>query len=403
MGSTGTHILVFPYPAQGHMIPILDLTNQLATTGLTITILVTPKNLPLLHPILSTHPSIKTLVLPFPPHPSIPPGLENAKDLPANYVPFIMQALGELYEPLLNWFKSHPSPPSAIISDMFLGWTQHLACLLNIRRIVFSPSGAMALSVIYSLWRDMPKVDQNDHQLIFFSKIPNCPTFPLCQVSPMYRRYIAGDPLSEFIKDGFQADIASWGLVFNSFTELECVYLDHLRKELGHDRVWAVGPLLPPKYDAPKTKVRVGPTPVSVEGVMTFLDTCKDHSVVYICFGSQTVLTNHQMEELASGLEKSGIHFIWCLKEPTRAHDGEGYGKIPLGFENSVVGRGLIVRGWVSQVLILSHRAIGAFLTHCGWNSILEGIVAGVPMLAWPMGADQFTNATLLVDVLKWV
>lgn len=379
---------------------MLDLTNQLATTGLTITILVTPKNLPLLNPILTTHPSLKTLVLPFPLHPSIPPGVENAKDLPANYVPFIMQAMGKLYEPLLSWFNSHPSPPSAIISDMFLGWTQQLAGQLNIRNIVFSPSGAMALSIIYSLWRYMPKIEQDD-QLFPFSKIPNCPTFPLCQVSPLYRSYVAGDPLSEFIKDGFVGDIRSWGLVINSFTELEGVYLDHLREELGHDRVWAVGPLLLPKTDSSRTKERSGPTPISVEGVMTFLDTCKDHTVVYICFGSQTVLTNHQIEELASGLEKSGIHFIWCVKEPTREHDVEGYGKFPSGFEDSVAGRGFIIRGWVPQVPILNHRAICAFLTHCGWNSILEGIVAGVPMLAWPMGADQFTNATLLVDVLN--
>ncbi|KAK9934901.1 hypothetical protein M0R45_022030 [Rubus argutus] len=71
------HILVYPYPAQGHMLPLLDLTNQLALGGLTITIVVTPKNLPMLTPLLSTHPSIQTLVLPFPAHPKIPPGVEN--------------------------------------------------------------------------------------------------------------------------------------------------------------------------------------------------------------------------------------------------------------------------------------------------------------------------------------
>ncbi|KAL7161121.1 hypothetical protein ACSBR2_041723 [Camellia fascicularis] len=77
------------------------------------------------------------------------------------------------------------------------------------------------------------------------------------------------------------------------------------------------------------------------------------------------------------------------------------YGRIPLGFEDREIGRGLIVKDWAPQVMILRHRAIGTFLTHCGWNSVLERLVAGVPMLAWPMEGEQFLNATLLVDELK--
>lgn len=123
--------------------------------------------------------------------------------------------------------------------------------------------------------------------------------------------------------------------------------------------------------------------------------------MVYVCFGSQEVLTNHQMEAVALGLEKSGVRFVWSVKGPTKGHVEGDYGAVPAGFENRTVGRGLVIRGWAPQVFILSHRAVGAFLTHCGWNSVLESVVAGVPMLAWPMGADQFSNATLLVDQLK--
>ncbi|KDP40183.1 hypothetical protein JCGZ_02181 [Jatropha curcas] len=400
----GTHVLVFPYPAQGHLIPTLDLTHQLATSGLTITILVTPKNLPLLNPILSKHPSIQTLILPFPSHNLIPPGAENAKDLPPNYTPIIAQALCQLYEPLLDWFKSHPSPPRIIISDILLGWTQTLACQLNIRNIVFSPSGAMALSVIYTLWTNLPKKDINDQVLL--SSIPNCPTIRWENISSMYRNYIKkDDSLSKVWMDLFLGDMASWGLIFNSFSEMERVYLDHLKRQLGHDRVWAVGPLLPcndKDTGACRPAERGGASSVSVEGVTTWLDKCKDHSVVYICFGSQAVLRNSQIAEIASGLEKSGVHFIWCVKEPTAAQgSGGSYGRIPSGFENRVAGRGLVIRGWVPQVVTLGHRAIGAFLTHCGWNSVLEGVVAGVPMLAWPMTADQFSDAFLLVNVLN--
>lgn len=315
-----------------------------------------------------------------------------------------MCALGELHDPIIQWFKSHPSPPVAIISDMFLGWTHRLACELGIRRILFSPSGAMALSVIFSLWRDLPQREdpKDQNEVVSFPNIPNSPKYPWWQISPVYRSYIEGDPDSEFIKDGFLANMVSWGLVINSFSELERAYLEHLGNEMGHDRVWAVGPLLPPDdNDFSGAKQRGGSSSVKVEEILSFLDTCEDHKVVYVCFGSQVVLTNHLTEELASGLEKSGVRFVWSVKEPTKAHVEGDYGLIPLGFEDRVAGRGLVIKGWAPQVLILRHRAVGAFLTHCGWNSVLEGIVAGVPMLAWPMGADQFANATLLVDELK--
>ncbi|KAI3807390.1 hypothetical protein L1987_23317 [Smallanthus sonchifolius] len=394
--TSGSHVLIFPYPAQGHMLSLLDLTHQLALRNVSITILVTPKNLPTLSPLLSAHPTtITTLILPLPPHPSIPPGIENVKDLPVNAFKAMMVALGDLYNPILQWFRNHPSPPVAIISDFFLGWTHHLAGELGIRRYTFSPSGALALSVIFSLWRYQPKrVNlENKNEVVKFSKIPNSPEYCWWQLSPIYRSYVEGDPESEFIKEGFLADIASWGIVINSFTELERVYVDHLKAELGHDRVFTVGPLLPLGN---KLFNRGGP---SSNDVLSWLDTCDDHTVVYVCFGSQLVLTNSQMEVVALGLEKSRVKFVWSVKEPTVGHVASVYGRVPAGFEERVAGRGLVVRGWAPQVAILSHDSVGAFLTHCGWNSIMEAVTAEVLMLTWPMSADQFSNATLLHEL----
>ncbi|MCL7040372.1 hypothetical protein MKW94_006887 [Papaver nudicaule] len=373
----GGHILMFPFPAQGHILPLLDLVHQLAiraTTTTTITILVTPKNLPILNPLLIQHPSIvQTLVLPFPTHPGslIPPGVENVKNLPPLYFIPMIKTMSKLYDPILNWFRFHSSPPTCIISDFFLGWTQNLASQLGIRRIVFCPSGALTLSIFSSLWRDLPTPAYDDND------VPGCPTYPWWQLSPLYRDYVQGKESGGFSNsDGleaeFLANVESWGMVLNSFQELEGIYLDHMKQAyFGNKRVWAVGPLSKP-----------GPNERS--GTNTRDDIFS--TVVYICFGSQTVLNNAQMEALAVGLEKSGVKFVWCVKEPTVGH---------------VSGEGLVVRGWAPQVLILKHKAIGSFLTHCGWNSVLESIAAGVPMLAWPMGADQYVNAILLVDGLK--
>ncbi|KAJ4960653.1 hypothetical protein NE237_020563 [Protea cynaroides] len=392
----GAHILVFPYPAQGHMLPLLDLIHQLVLRGLTITILVTPKNLSILKSLLSRHPSIKTLILPFPSHPSIPAGVENGKDLPSGSFISMVSALRQLHDPLLHWFRSNPSPPSAIISDMFLGWTHHLACQLNIPRIVFSPSGAIFASLMNCLWRDTPQRDDaNDPDFpISFPTIPGSPVYPWSQLARMYQSYVPGDPQWELVRDEFLGNIASWGIAINSFTDLEGHYIRHLQKDLGHDRIWAVGPLQPPAHTE-----RGGTMSVSAYDVMSWLDKREDKSVVYVCFGSQAVLANEQMEALAVGLERSGVHFIWCVKEATIGQVAGNYGMVPDGFEDRVVGRGIVIRGWAPQVLILRHRAVGSFLTHCGWNSVLEGIAAGVPLLAWPMTADQFADARLLEEV----
>lgn len=396
--SRGAHVLVFPYPAPGHMMPLLDLTHQLSIRGLTITIIVTPKNLPILHPLLSTHPSINPLVLPFPADPSLPSGAENVKDLPPTA---IMHAMRQLHAPIIEWFQTHPSPPVTIISDMFLWWTNNLACQLGIPRFMFSPSGVMAMSIIYEL-RRYPPDDANDpNSMIHLGRIPNSPNYPWWQLQFLYSTgYVEGDPISDFMRDGILANMSSWGLIFNSFSELERVYLDHVMAEAGHDRVWAVGPLFPPQIDNNPPEQTSEP---GGNNIVSWLDTCGDRTVVYVCFGSQAVLNNNQTKQIAAGLEKSGARFLWCVKEAPKGSAAEGgdHGVIPSGFDDQTAGRGLVVREWAPQVMILRHRAVGAFLTHCGWNSVLEGLAAGVPMLAWPMEGEQFLNANLLVDELK--
>nr|GMC55260.1 UDP-glycosyltransferase 89B2-like [Ipomoea batatas] len=338
--SRRVHVLVFPYPAQGHMLPLLDLTHQLALRNVAITVLVTPKNLPILSPLLSRHPSINTLVLPFPVSPAIPAGVENAKDLPASGFRVLMVALGGLQGQIVDWFRSHPSPPTAILSDIFVGFTHRLAAEVGVPRYTFSPSGTAAMSVIFTLWREMPKrKNPNDQNEIFrFPEVPNSPEFPWWQLSPVYRSYVEGDPSSEFIRQMYFDNTVSYGLLFNSFSAAEGVYLDYMRKYLGNERIWSVGPLLPPDVPAE----RGGSAAVSAADILSWLDSAESNSVVYVCFGSQAVLTDPQMEALAAGLEKSGVNFLWSTKGPTKGHvDGERYGTIPPGFQQRVGPRGL--------------------------------------------------------------
>jgi len=373
------------------MLPLLDLTHQLALQStFTITIIITPKNLPILTPLLSTHPNtIKTLILPFPSHPKIPSHVENLREIgnPGNY-PFI-NALSNLQNPIIQWFKTHHNPPVALISDFFLGWTQQLATQLNIPRIAFYSSGAFLTVVINRCWRN-PLFFQSQ-EVVEFNEIHGTPSFKRDHLPSLFRRYVESDPESEFVKDSFISNDESWGFVINTFRALEGAYLDHIQGQFGNRRLFAVGPL---GYD------RVGSDLEDGSDVLRWLDRWDDDgSVLYVCFGSQMLMRRDQMEALAFGLERSGIRFVWVVKVPSTVEQiEEGYGLVPEGFEDRVSGRGIVVKGWAPQIAILGHRVVGGFLSHCGWNSVLEAVVAGVGILGWPMEADQFVNAKLLVE-----
>ncbi|XP_076895941.1 UDP-glycosyltransferase 89A2-like [Bidens hawaiensis] len=383
----GSHILVFPFPAQGHMLPLLDLTHYLATHGLTITILVTPKNLPILNPLLDSSPSIQTLVLPFPPHPSLPAGVENVKDIGNHANAPIINSLAKLQDPITQWFNSHSNPPVAILSDFFLGWTHHLADKLGIHRICFFSSGAFLTAVLDYSCRNISVV--RSQSITVFHELPDSPSFSWYHLPSVIRAYNESDPEWIFVLDGHVANGLSWGWVFNTFDALESRYMEGLKKFIGHGRVFGVGPVSLLGRSDPLIRGKSEPEqPGSGSDcdVVRWLDGKPNGSVVYACFGSQKFLTSEQMEALVVGLEDSGISYVLVVK-PEQG-----------GLVLDGSGRGFVIKGWAPQVTILSHEAVGGFLSHCGWNSVLEAILSGVMILAWPMEADQYVNARLLVE-----
>lgn len=195
------------------------------------------------------------------------------------------------------------------------------------------------------------------------------------------------DPWSVFqrrmLGEWLKADAA----LFNSVEELDGAGLGYFRRKIRIP-VWAIGPIM--KQDQPRVKG-------SVCGA--WLDSKPPRSIVYVCFGSQNTLTSSQMVEMAMALEASGRFFIWVVRPPLgKEFEAELKTEewLPGGFEKRVEGRGLIVRKWVPQVEILSHESTGAFISHCGWNSTLEAISYGVPIISWPMAGEQFFNVKLL-------
>lgn len=192
------------------------------------------------------------------------------------------------------------------------------------------------------------------------------------------------------------------GIMVNSFMELEGGALNFLQKpEPGKPEIYPVGPL-----------VKMDPRGSGDEDdkCLKWLDDQPHSSVLFVSFGSGGTLSMSQITELAMGLEMSEQRFLWVVRSPndnanasyfTVHSSNDPLGFLPKGFLDRTKGRGLVVPSWAPQAQVLSHASTGGFLTHCGWNSVLESVVNGVPLIAWPLYAEQKTNAVMLTEDVK--
>ncbi|CAH9083329.1 unnamed protein product [Cuscuta epithymum] len=170
-------------------------------------------------------------------------------------------------------------------------------------------------------------------------------------------------------------------LLFNTFHALEKEAVKWLSERWA---IKTIGPLVPRSennIDLFK----------SDQDCMKWLDAREPSSVVYTSFGTVVVWSEHQMQEIAMGLAQSNKYFIWAVRDSEQS-------KLPKNFKPNTAQRGLILK-WCPQVEVLSHKAVACFLTHCGWNSTLEALSLGVPVVAMPQMVDQPTNAKFIDDV----
>lgn len=195
------------------------------------------------------------------------------------------------------------------------------------------------------------------------------------------------------------------GIIVNSFQSLESRPLQAIA-----DGLVVPGRKVPPVYCVgPLITGQAERRHVCLE----WLDGKPRGSVAFLCFGSLGVFSAKQLREIAVGLERSGQSFLWVVRSPPPAdHGGVESVKLteappepdleallPEGFLERTAGRGMVVKSWAPQAEVLLHDAVGAFVTHCGWNSVLEAVVGGVPMAAWPLYAEQRLNKVMLVEM----
>ncbi|KAH7658736.1 UDP-glucuronosyl/UDP-glucosyltransferase protein [Dioscorea alata] len=384
MNSTTTtpaklHILFFPLMAPGHMNPMVDMANLFSLHGITTTVLTTPANVPL----ISIHPLTKLKVIPFPTsNLGLPSGCENVTSLMSmSMSATFMEAVAMLRQPLDQVLRE--LCPDAIVSDSFMPWTFHAASEFGIPRLVFHGTSFFSLSAS-DIVDNLNPHDKDEesftlhgfpHEIqIFKSQIPD-----LKKSNPA---------LVATLKEVKELDKKSYGVLVNSFYELEPECADYYREVIGR-KAWHVGPVSLCVND--QTRMNHD------HYCLKWLDKKKLNSVLYVCFGSLCRPSGAQLKEIALALESANQEFIWVVRK--LEEDEEEW--LPEGYEKRMEDKGLIIRGWVPQVLILNHEALGGFLTHCGWNSTLEAVSAGVRMITWPMYAEQFYNEKLVADVLK--
>uniref|UniRef100_A0A0E0CAV3 Glycosyltransferase n=1 Tax=Oryza meridionalis TaxID=40149 RepID=A0A0E0CAV3_9ORYZ len=325
------------------------------------------------------------------------------------YLEMVRRYNERLHEFLRSGVRGRSGGIAAVVVDAPSIEALDAARELGIPAYSFFASNASALAVFLQLpWiraRGASFKELGDAPL----RVPGVPPMPASHLMPE----LLEDPESETYRatvSMLRATLDSDGILVNTFASLEPRAVGALGDRLflpaaaagggGEPRrrvppVYCVGPLVMDADDEGDENMH--------DECLAWLDEQPDRSVVFLCFGGTGAVTHspEQLREIAAGLENSGHRFMWVVRAP-RGGGGEDDldALLPDGFleRTRTSGRGLVVERWAPQADVLRHRSTAAFLTHCGWNSASEGITARVPMLCWPLYAEQRMNKVFMVE-----
>ncbi|KAK4418539.1 Hydroquinone glucosyltransferase [Sesamum alatum] len=392
------HIAVLPSPGMGHLIPIVEFAKKLHYHHRVSTTLIMPTDGPLSkaqNALFSTLPPAIDYISPPLDFDDLPPDVKIETRISLT-VTRSLPSLRDAVKSLLERTKL-----AAFVVDLFGTDGFEVAREFKIPLYIFFPSTAMALSLFLYL----PKLDETVS--CEYREVTEKLLIPGC--TPIHGRDLL-DPLQDRKNDAYKWVLhhtkryrMAEGIILNSFKELEPGPIESLQeKEEEKPVVYPIGPLI-----QTGSKSEVDESSVCVK----WLDEQPSGSVLYVSFGSGGTLSHDQMVELALGLEMSEQRFLWVVRCPNNTTSNATYFNIqnssdplaylPDGFLERTKGRGLVVPLWAPQAQILAHESTGAFLTHCGWNSILESVVNGVPVIAWPLYAEQRMNAVMLHEDVR--
>ncbi|GLJ41928.1 hypothetical protein SUGI_0868160 [Cryptomeria japonica] len=390
------HVAIFPCVGVGHFVPIAQFAKRLCLNhGFSATVITSKwmqpdKQVTYAHYLASSGLDIHFTELPdvdfhdeHDQHMKIETRISKYMEKAAPHV-------GDILHSLL----SSSLPISAFVTDFFCSATFDVAAKLSIPTYLFFTSGARMLSLLLSfpklaLEQDVSFKDEEEYPI----NVPGVPLFSARDLP---------EPIKDRSDQAFHCFVhhcsrlpEAAGILINTFEDLEKEALEALEegKVLSSSRVpsiYSIGPVISESHETHEC--------------LEWLDRQPPSTVVYVSFGSGGFLSREQNAEVAHGLETSGRRFLWVVRGENKFltfnpnQDTNLSELLPNGFLSRTRDRGLVVPNWAPQVAILSHPSIGGFLSHSGWNSTLESISNGVPMICWPLFAEQKFNRIMLVN-----
>ncbi|CDP06918.1 unnamed protein product [Coffea canephora] len=382
MNSTKVHVLVLPYPAQGHINPLLQFCKRLVAKGVKTTFVnsvfvsnsipADPKSAINFEAISDGHDE----------------GGYAAAESTGAYLEKLATFGSKKLADLIRKLEDKGEPVQAVIYDSLLTWALDVAKQFGLVTASFFTQTCAVNSIYYNVYHGLLPVPLSDSPI-------SLPGLPLLQPkeTPSFVYLPDSSPafLHLLVNQFSNIDQADW-VILNNFHKLEEDALNWMAKLW---RVITVGPTVPSIYLDKRLEDDIG------YGINLFkpesslcinwLNSQPKDSVVYVAFGSWTEIDVEQMEEIASALKETGFKFLWVV----RAFEKE---KLPSKFAEETSEKGLVVT-WSPQLEVLAHESVACFVTHCGFNSVLEALSLGVPVVAAPQWTDQPTNAKFLVDI----
>uniref|UniRef100_A0A803RAZ6 Glycosyltransferase n=1 Tax=Cannabis sativa TaxID=3483 RepID=A0A803RAZ6_CANSA len=402
------HAVCIPYPSQSHIKAMLKFAKLLHNKGFYITFVNTEFNHNRLiknSSTISSSPSFQFETIPD----GLPPsdqGQDSTQDIPSlsdstrkNFLGPFLELLNKLaYQTKSNSSKDGVPPRvSCIISDGVMTFAIKAAQQLRLPVVQFFTVAACAVMGMAN-YRPLlekgivPLKDENELNDFLDTSmewIPGMKGLRFRDLPTFCRITDSNDIMFNWVKEAIEMASEASAVVIQTFEALEPHVLDVLSSTTSLPKIYPIGPLQPLLDHYPQHSLHTVTYSLWKEETecIKWLSTQKPNSVIYVNFGSITVLSEQQVIEIGWGLANSNVPFLWVIRPDLII----GEGRLPSEFLDQTKDRSLII-SWAPQEDVLNHPSIGGFLTHCGWNSILESLTSGVPMICYPYFADQQTN-----------